>query len=238
MPDLLETLPTPEPPPVVTMFERLAADPNVPVDKLEKLIELQERVMRHNAEAAFNASFSAMQHEMPTVPERGRSLNGPYPLLEDIIEIARPVLHKHGFAVTHHSDYPEPNRVRVTAVLTHRDGHAITSEFVASADTTGNKNAIQALGSAISYGRRYTLQSLLLIATRNEDDNGRTTTSEPAMPKPDGYDEWLLDLSAAADNGKPAVDKAWTSSKGAFKAYLTKADRKTWEAIKARAARV
>ena len=54
----------------VQMFERLACDPNVDVAKLEKLIEMQERIMRHQAKAAFDAAFAEMQGEIPIITER------------------------------------------------------------------------------------------------------------------------------------------------------------------------
>ena len=38
-------------------------------------------------------------------------------------------------------------------------------------DTSGGKNNIQAAGSAISYGKRYTMSALLNITTHDEDDD-------------------------------------------------------------------
>src|SRR6185295_6009416 len=51
------------------------------------------------------------------------------------------------------------------------DGHERTSEFLADADTSGSKNAIQARGSAVSYGHRYTTKDLLNITTREAADD-------------------------------------------------------------------
>jgi hypothetical protein len=240
--DLLDTprvpLAAPEPA-AVTMFERLAMDPNVPVEKLEKLIEMHERILRLNAEMAFNAAFSELSPELPTVAKNGKSLNGPYATLEDIIEAVRPVLHRFGFAITHKTTFPAPGKIEVTGILTHRQGHAITTTFEASPDTSGNKNAIQALGSADSYGRRYTTKSLLFPATKDEQrPRDRRPDAAPELEKPKGYDDWFLDLGASADLGRAALEKTWDASKGVYKHYLNKMDRRTWEAIKARAARV
>ena len=220
----------------VSMFERMAADPNVPVEKLEKLIEMQERIMRFNAEMAFNSGFSEMSPALPTVAKNGKSLNGPYATLGDIIEAVRPVLHKFGFAITHKTTFPTPGKIVVTGILTHRQGHAITTSFEATADTTGNKNSIQALGRSESYGRRYTTQSLLFLATK--DDNARATSAPPTpdLEKPEGYDAWFAALGGVADEGKAALDRAWTGSRGVYKNFLTKTDRASWDTIKQRAA--
>jgi hypothetical protein len=88
---------------LVLMFERLAKDPNVDVDKLERLIAMQERILRHQAKAAFDADFAQMQPEIPIVDERGRievkgTLRSTYAPLEDIHEVIKPSGRKTGRA--------------------------------------------------------------------------------------------------------------------------------------------
>jgi len=39
-------------------------------------------------------------------------------------------------------------------------------------DNSGSKNAVQAVGSSVSYGKRYVMAALLNITTRGEDDDG------------------------------------------------------------------
>src|SRR5688572_26167507 len=69
---------SPEPDSVALMFERLARDPSVDVEKLERLIGMQERIMAHNSRAAFNVAFSAMQGEIPAIAEKGKTDKGTY----------------------------------------------------------------------------------------------------------------------------------------------------------------
>src|SRR4051812_23812986 len=142
--------------PFTAMVERLAANPDVDVVKLEKLIAMQERILDRNAEAAFNAAFAEMAGEIPTVTERGKTDKGTYARLEDIIQAVRPILQRHGFALSHRTEWPEKTLVKVVGILTHREGHSRQSEFLSGADASGSKNAIQGLGSAVAYGRRYT----------------------------------------------------------------------------------
>ena len=63
-----------ESPREVSMFERLVSDPNVDVEKLERLMAMQERVIRYRAEQAFNEAFAAMQPEIPVIAAKA-SLN-------------------------------------------------------------------------------------------------------------------------------------------------------------------
>src|SRR5688572_10931954 len=105
------------------MFERLAKDPAVDVEKLERLIAMQERILAHNAKAEFYADFARMQPTLPTVQERGRTNNGAYATHEDIVEAVRPKLKEFGFALTFRTEFPDATTVKVIGVLAHRSGH-------------------------------------------------------------------------------------------------------------------
>lgn len=220
------------------VIERLAANPDVDVAKIEKIIELQERMMRLEAEAAFNVDFAAMQAKLPTVSERAHTDKTSYAPLEDIIEAVRPVLCEFGFSVSHRTEWPNEKTVKVVGILTHRAGHARQSEFLSAADQTGSKNAIQALGSSVQYGRRYTTKDLLNIVTRGEDDDGEKAGKKEAPKAPAGYEDWYTDLTATADNGTKALEQMWAKSKGEFKTHLVKHNNPNWNALKAKAARV
>lgn len=167
---------------IMSVIERCALNPEVDIDKMQKLLDMQERILDRNAKQAFTSALARMQAELPTVIEKGQiSINGKvqstYGLLEDINDQVRPILQKHGFAITFRVLQNEKS-IKVTAVLSHQEGHAQETEMVLPSDTTGNKNAVQAVGSSISYGKRYTMCALLNITTRGEDDDGRSATKE------------------------------------------------------------
>jgi hypothetical protein len=67
--------------------------------------------------------------------------------------------------------------VTVTATLGHVGGHAEETTMTLPHDSSGSKNAVQAIGSSTSYGKRYTALSLLNITTRGEDDDGNGGSS-------------------------------------------------------------
>jgi len=221
---------------MVAVIERLATNKDVDVEKFERLIALQERVMARQAEAAFNAAFSDMQAEIPTVAERGIGDKGmTYARLEDIIKVVRPILQKFGFSLSHRTEWPDTKTIKVIGVLTHRAGHARQSEFLSAADNTGSKNAIQALGSANHYGRRYTTKDLLNIATSGEDDDGRASEQASQGDAPEGFDDWLADMESCADTGTKALMQAWNKSSKVHQKHL---GMRRWETLKKRAASV
>jgi hypothetical protein len=229
--------------PVVTMFERLATNPDVDVAKLEKLIAMQERILAHDAKAAFDAAFSEMQGEIPIVSEKGEilvkgELRSTYAKNEDIQRVVKPILQKHGFALRFRNEVLEGGKLKVIGILSHRSGHSESDEFVTKADDSGSKNDIQAIGSARSYGQRYTTLALLNIATEGEDDDGTTAERQPPPPAPDGYDEWVLDLTACADDGMARITRCWNDARADYRRQLIAADRQGWEKLRRKAAAV
>jgi hypothetical protein len=173
----------------VSMFERLARDPSVSVEKLERLMDLQDRANKRNAEAAFNAALAAMQADLPTVRERGGiknrdgNIQSKYALWEDINAAILPLLKEHGFSLTFRQEQKE-NGICVTGVLSHREGHSERTSITLPADQSGGKNAVQAVGSSVSYGKRYTAGMLLNLTSADieADDDADSAAPSPAGP--------------------------------------------------------
>lgn len=162
---------------MASMFMNMAMNPECDVDKLEKLMALYERDEARKSQIAFNRDFSAMQSDITTVSKgskvsypnsKGGKTEYSFATLEDIVDMVRPVLQKHGFAVSFKVN--TSSGVNVQCSLMHKDGHSIETAMQVQADSSGGKNNVQALGSSISYAKRYTLSSLLNIATRDDDD--------------------------------------------------------------------
>lgn len=233
---LSETAPTSP----MRMVERFAASEHIDVAKLERLIAMQEHILAHEARAAFNRAFAAMQAEIPTVIETTAGDGGKwtYAPLEVIQEAVRPILVRHGFGLSFRTEWPDKQTIKVVGILTHRDGHERTSEFLADADTSGSKNAIQARGSAVSYGHRYTTKDLLNITTRGADDDGHTAVPRPPTQHPSGYLAWLDQLRMAAPLGSPALARAWNDPPKALRQHITLTNLPLWIELKAIAARV
>lgn len=156
---------------IIQVIERAALNPDVDIDKMERLLQMQERVLDRQALMSYSAAMAAMQTELPSIEERGRTNNGQYATLEDIVDTVRPILQRHGFAVSFRIQTQERG-IQVTGVLMHREGHREETSMLLPADVSGSKNAVQAFGSSTSYGKRYVLSALLNITTRGQDDNG------------------------------------------------------------------
>ena len=162
---------------LLSVIERVALDPKADIEKLERMLAMQERILDRDARMAFASALSQMQADLPSIDQNGRiehngKLISTYATFEDINDVVKPVLQRHGFAVSFRIKQAEA-KIEVTAILSHRDGHSEETSMALPADTSGAKNAVQAQGSSVSYGKRYTLCALLNITTRGEDDDGR-----------------------------------------------------------------
>lgn len=166
---------------LLEVIARAARDPSVDIDKMERLLEMQERVIAREAKTAYAAALAELQPLLPVISERGKILNrqsevqSTYAFWEDVNEAIRPMLAEHGFSLSFRTGR-DGDQVTVTGVLSHRDGHSEETTLTLPADGSGSKNAVQAVGSSISYAKRYTAFSLLNITTKGEDDDGESAT--------------------------------------------------------------
>lgn len=155
---------------ILSMVARAASDPNVDIDKFERIMQMQERAMARQSQVSYDDAMAAMQPELPVVGERGDA-NGRYTfaLWEDINAAIKPILQRHGFALTFRTSTGDG--ITVTGILSHRMGHREETSITLPSDPSGNKNAVQAVASSVSYGKRYTAQALLNLTSHGEDDD-------------------------------------------------------------------
>src|SRR5262249_5957856 len=155
---------------IIGMIERAARDPNVDIDKMERLLLMQERVIARQAKTSFDASFAEMQEHLPIIDKRGlieikeKDSSGKrtgavqhstkYALWEDINEAIKPILSRFGFGLQFRTGLADDGRIKVTGILSHREGHREETTMVLQHDSSGSKNAVQAVGSSTSYGKR------------------------------------------------------------------------------------
>lgn len=161
----------------ISIIERAARDPSVDIEKFERLMLMKERVERQTAIRAFNDAISAAKGEIgPIVKNRtvyfssqkGRT-SYKHEDFAGIAAVIDPVLKKHGLAYRFRSAQ-NGNKLSVTCILSHMLGHAEETTLEAAEDHSGNKNAIQAIGSATTYLQRYTLKLALGLASAHDDD--------------------------------------------------------------------
>lgn len=93
-----------------------------------------------------------------------------YADLDDVLRAVRGPLADNGLTLTHdHVVHREPFAVETTAMLVHSSGQFLkTSPLYIPCD--GTMAPAQLVGSACTYGRRYTTQAILGLSTEADDD--------------------------------------------------------------------
>lgn len=117
-------------------------------------------------------ALSVAQGEMQTAEMSATNphFKKAYADLADIWAACRPALSKHGLAVVQLPYHGESGKIGVAAMLGHKSGQWIQTKLEATAAVSNP----QAIGSVITYLRRYTLGPLVGVAVRGEDDDGES----------------------------------------------------------------
>ena len=161
---------------ILDVIARAAQDPTVDVAKLERLLDIQERLIKDQRRTAFFAALSALEAELPQLTKKGNvivngALRSKFARIEDIDAAIRPLCRTHGFAFSFDSK-PSASGIEFSCTMSHRDGHAETKTLTLPTDKGAGRNEVQAVGSTTSYARRYLLAMHLHLVTRDEDDDG------------------------------------------------------------------
>ena len=178
---------------LISMIERAAANPDIDIDRIERMYAMYERAAARNARSAFDQALADMQPNLPVIDKtaeikHGEKLIAKYARWEDIAVPVTRVLAQHGFSLSF-KVAQEDTRVVVTAILAHREGHREETSFPFPVDSGPGRSAIQAVGSSISYGKRYAAGLLLNIITKGEDDDGKAAGIEDKLISDDQADE-------------------------------------------------
>jgi hypothetical protein len=193
---------------VMEMISRAAADPNVDIDKMERLMAMRERMLQAEAGKAFDEAMNTAQEEMTPVSKdasnpQTRSKYASYAALDKAL---RPTYTKHGFSLSFDTDEsPLENHVRIVCEVS-RGGYSKRSHVDMPADGKGAKGGdvmtkTHATMSAISYGKRGLLKMVFNIAESDDDGNKASDKREYISPE---QKEGLIALikETGTDTGK------------------------------------
>ena len=149
------------------------------LEKLEKVLELQERWEANEAKKAYHDAMAKFKANPPDI-EKDKTVSYDvqgkgtttynHSTLANVTNKINRALSEYGLSAAWTTS--QETGIKVTCTITHRLGHSESTSLVAASDTSGSKNAIQAIGSTITYLERYTILALTGLATRESDDDG------------------------------------------------------------------
>lgn len=187
----------------------LAINANADIDKLERLMALQERWEAKNAERSFNIAMAEFQKRKPNLVktkdvEYNNKKAYSFLPLDKIQEKIDPILSDCGLTYSWKQCKKEGNIV-ITCVVKHIDGHFEETELDSGSDGSGGKNTIQAIGSAVSYLKRYTLKNAFGLSEGDDDGKESDWTKEELRQM---QKDRLVDLYADAEDQLSETEKA------------------------------
>jgi hypothetical protein len=172
---------------LLEVIRRAAEDPNVDIEKLERLIAMQERIEARRAEVAYNVAMSEAQAAMTPIREDATNseTKSKYASYLALDRAVRPIYTQHGFSISFDcGDGAPENHVRVLGHVSHREGHTRTyrADLPADGKDTNGRDVMtrtHATGSAFTYGRRYLLAltfNLAIGELLDDDGNGASAS--------------------------------------------------------------
>jgi hypothetical protein len=158
---------------------QLAVEQGADLDKLSKLMDLQERWETNQAAKAFQRAKAEFAANPPAVIKTmaanfgGGKAAYKFAELGELTPILGPALAEFGLSFGWSYDQTD-DKITVACTLSHVDGGNTSVKLSGNADTSGSKNDIQAIGSTITYLERYTLLGVLGLSAKGQDDDGQT----------------------------------------------------------------
>jgi hypothetical protein len=140
-----------------------------------------EPITKHKpSKATLWEAFAAAQAEFGPIIKNTKGARGNYAPLDAVLETVRPVLNKHGLALTQATFVANDTLFVRCSVVHVATGEAHHAEYPAGLFALQH----QQLGAGVTYARRYSLLSILGVFPENEDDDGEKAGSAGPPPAP------------------------------------------------------
>lgn len=216
---------------------RLVTERGASVEQIGAFMDLMERQRKAEAQQAFVLAMAAFKKNPPTIEKtntadftttKGRTTYT-YADLATVCTAVIASLAEHG--ISHDwsveqpgQGHPDVGMICVTCTLTHEQGHSKSTTLKAPADGSGSKNAIQAIGSTVSYLERYSLLAACGIAVKEMGDDDGAGSQQGGENL---ADKWVMKAGGAASLA--ALEKVWAEGVAEISG---KNDRQAYNAFK------
>jgi hypothetical protein len=207
---------TPNSSSLMTFIERAARDDSFDINKFEAMLRMHRELADQQARQAFNAAMARVEADIgPVLRDRlNPGVNRKYATLEAMDAVARPVYVEHGFSVRFGcAPAPKADWMRITCTVSHEAGYSEQNYLDGPVDIQQGARArsqVQAVGSTITYLRRYLLQMAFNIVLSDDeaDDDGEATRrdrqADRAYPPSDARSAINRDVPLNPTPPKPA----------------------------------
>jgi hypothetical protein len=231
---------------LMTIIEVCISRPDFDIDKVQRLLDVKERWEAIEASKAFVEAMAAFKREPLEIFKKktvefttrdGDKTSYKHARLSDITDAIAPAMARHGLSFDW-DIHQASGSITVDCIVTHQLGHSKKVTMSGAPDASGKKNAIQQVGSTITYLQRYTLLAATGMSTKDEDDDGAggaddgpanpapaSKTPSPQMATPEYYDQKKFD--ANKDTWREMVKSGRKTTEGMIQFIESKGARLT-----------
>lgn len=204
------------------------------LEKLQGLLDLQERWEANEAKKAYVVSMSAFKANPPTIikDKTNKQYGSTYSSLENFVSSVISALGAND--LSHSWDIDQSSGITVSCKITHAAGHSETTSMSGPPDTSGKKNPIQQIKSTITYLKLATLEAITGLASEDggldDDGNGAggggKTADDPIPVTTAEFNSKKLEVDSCTNktrldkwisDNKPWVDKLSDDQKEDFR---------------------
>lgn len=140
---------------------------------VKEMLAVGREIEADRARRAFDTAVAEAKAEIPIIGKNATGHNSKkYADFSAYAAALKPILARFGLSYRFRTE--QTDRITVTCVLSHKDGHSEENSLSGPSDGSGSKNAIQAIGSTLTYLQRYSLIQALGLAA-SEDDDGKSS---------------------------------------------------------------
>ena len=205
----------------VESFISQAIATKAPIDTLERLFTLREKIKAERAKEAFDVAMAEFQGECPTikktksVPTKTGKIAYSYAPLESIVEQVKGLLIKHGFSYSTQTERKE-GEVKSTCTAKHKLGHSESSSMEVP---LGNKTEVmsqtQVVAAAFSFAKRYAFINVFGIMTGDDDDEEMLQEKNGNVEVSPKYEKQLRECKSLEE-----LKEVWANLPNSAKAFL------------------
>lgn len=198
----------------VNAFIKQAIGANVPVETMEKLFALREKVKAEKAKEEFVLALSIFQGECPVIKKTkvvmnkdGKTERYRFAPIDSIVDQIKKPLAKAKLSYTW-TVKNTPGLVTAICKVTHALGHSEESSFEIPIDPEGYMTAPQKVASALTFAKRYSLCNALGISTGDEDTDATDVKKDKEVKSVKSKIMFLLKALGEPIKTKEEVEKA------------------------------
>jgi hypothetical protein len=171
----------------VTDLLRVAIEKGTPVEALEKLVSLHERMEARQAARLFAEAMGAFQRECPQIKKgstakiatkSGSSYEFTFAPLEEIAAVINPILARHGLSYNWDMTVKDGMLTDVCTVR-HIAGHSVPSSVTVPIATSSGMSEQQKVSAANTFAKRLSLSNALGIITMDDDPEAKEADPTP-----------------------------------------------------------